>query len=329
MSTVTDMGKFQKSPNGNVLVKRPEASAETLRKMLGDQSKEEGLIYIPKNNEVAQLSAAMKLGQPIALIGPPGIGKTTLVRAMARMQKLPLTTVMGKQTAKIHELVGYLQDTPEGVVYFDGLISQAVRANTPSILYIDEAIEQSGHIFTSLSSLFDNRRMLYLDPTGEALNANHVSVIIAFNPPQIDMRDQLPTPATLDRFVMIRFSSPSGADALGVLKLKYGIGSAANALGSPVQNTAMTEALKKHGESLAKIYDELNSKIATAHSSVVVKKVTPRSMESTLLLISAGISLKEAVDMAMITPMVPLEDEMVDRFMAAAGQIAESNKSRK
>lgn len=321
-----DLSRYQRAPNGLLYVLTPEAANERLarrREELARRVKAEGLVYVPKDNELGQIMAAIRAGLPVALIGGAGIGKTTLVSYVAHNESLPLTTDVGDK-AKLWELVGYIQEIGEIPVYVDGPVSLVARATNRSILYLDEAIGHHAAVFTALSSLFDNRRRLILRETGEELNAHQTAIVLSFNPPTIDRLDELPREAAIDRLVMIRFDMQDGAAALTMLKAKYGLQPQASRPAT-LRETTLVKAIQKYGAALERIYTELNSTTAAAHSSVVVKRVTPRSLENALRLVAQGLTPHEAATMAMVNPMVPVEDRLVTTFLTAAAQVIQSH----
>jgi len=318
-----DSGKYQKAPNGIVNVLKPAVADERLQVALQRQLQEGKKVYVAQNNEVAELNAALKAGLPVALIGPPGVGKTTLVHNLAVEENLPLGTVMGTK-ARLWEVVGAALEYGNDYVYNDGTIALHSRATSRSILYLDEAVEFPPEIFTSLSSMLDQRASLYIKETGEALSTAHLSIVLAFNAPTIDYLDKLPTPATLDRLVVIRFGEHSGQDMLRILKIKYGLEKDPQTGELHKADDEVKIALKKHGKNLASLYDDMNSKVSGSHESVVIKRVTTRSAENALKLIAAGLSAPQAATIAMINPMVPVEDGVVKKFLESAKEVVQT-----
>ena len=318
------MARYQKSPNGIVLVLKPEAAAERLRAKLADQLKVE-VKYIPSNNELGQMDAAIKAGLPVALAGPPGIGKTTLVQTLAKSKSLPLTTIMGDPRAKRYELIGSVMDLQDGSMLFnDGPISMAARAKTNSVLYVDEAFDLPNDVYVALTSMLDNRGKLFIRETDEDLSTNQVQKILTFNPPTIDHLDKLPHERTLDRIVMIRFNEHTGDQMVDMLEKKYGMKPPPfQKPQSPVQ-MEMKAALAKYGAAFAKLVNDLNSKEAVKHGSVVMKKATDRSMENAMRLICVGLPAREAATIAIVNPMAPVSDELVTKFFTAAKQVVDS-----
>jgi hypothetical protein len=226
--------------------------------------------------------------------------------------------------ARLWEVVGASLEYGNDYVYNDGTIALHSRASTRSILYLDEAVEFPPEIFTSLSSMLDQRASLYIKETGEVLSTAHLSIVLAFNAPTIDYLDKLPTPATLDRLVVIRFKEHSGEDMLRITRIKYGLEKNPQPKMLHQEDGNVENALKRYGSKLLGLYNDMNSKVSGQHDSVVIKKVTTRSAENALKLIAVGLPASQAAMMAMINPMVPVADKMVDRFLESAEEVVKT-----
>ncbi|MDO8554374.1 MAG: AAA family ATPase [Candidatus Micrarchaeota archaeon] len=329
MSVTLDLSRYTKAPNGTIFVLKPEEANRRLaqkRDALRETIQRENWKYIPKDNELGQIAAARKAGLPIALIGPPGIAKTTLVSVLADQEGVAMIKINGADAGKrLWQVIGAPREIGDVAIYEDGPLSLAARASETSIFYVDEAIEFSA-LFTSLSSVYDHTHTLPIEVTGEDLNTRHIDLFIVFNPPTIEDRDKLPRPATLDRFVMIRFEGQNGQAAVDTLSQKYGVKQYTQK--GPVLSAEMSmeDAIRRYAKPLEIIYNELNSNTVRNHESIVVKPVTPRSLEHVFKLISFGLSPAEAVRIAMVNPMVPVDDsKLLKTFLTAADQVIASN----
>ncbi|MGV8176645.1 MAG: AAA family ATPase [Candidatus Bilamarchaeaceae archaeon] len=324
MANGTDMTQYKKAPNRVIYTMIPEA----VRTILADRLKEQlqvEQIYIPRGNEVAQIEAAWRAGLVVALLGGAGLGKTTLVMSIANKNKIPLTTVSGNEETKTYQLIGYPMESDGILLYKDGPVSLPIRAQTKAMLYIDEAVEMPQNVFSTLSGLLDHRRELPISDTYENLDARMVQIILAFNPPGVDRMDRLFKPATLDRMVGIVFDNPNGADALRILKMKYGLEAYSAKPAGLRAEMDITIATRKYGDKLAMVYDDLNNTTAKGYDDIVIKDlITPRSLDNALKLIAAGLSPREAAMMAMVNLMAPVDDARAVQFMIAAKATVDS-----
>lgn len=163
--------------------------------------------YIPQGNEEDIFSYAWKQRIPLILKGPTGCGKTRFVHYMAYKLKQPLITVSCHEDLTSSDLVGRYLLKGDETVWQDGPLSLAVRYG--GICYLDEIVEARNDTTVLIHSLTDDRRVLYLDRTGEVLKAHpDFMMIISFNPGYQSIRKNLKE-STKQRFSSIMFSHPS------------------------------------------------------------------------------------------------------------------------
>lgn len=111
------------------------SSLSTTYTGLGDE-------VIGRQREIELLLAALEAGAHVVLEGPPGTGKSTLLRAVAGRQHVPFLFVEGNAELTPGRLVGHFDPaqvlsqgyTPE--IFVDGPLIQAMR--TGGMLYIEE-----------------------------------------------------------------------------------------------------------------------------------------------------------------------------------------------
>lgn len=97
---------------------------------------------IGREREVELLLAALQSGAHVVLEGPPGTGKSTLLRAVANRQHVPFIFVEGNAELTPGRLVGHFDPaqvlaqgyTPD--IFVDGPLIEAMR--TGGLLYIEE-----------------------------------------------------------------------------------------------------------------------------------------------------------------------------------------------
>jgi len=163
--------------------------------------------YISQGNEEDIFLYAWKQRIPLILKGPTGCGKTRFVQYMAHKLGQPLITVSCHEDLTSSDLVGRYLLKGEETVWQDGPLSLAVRHG--GICYLDEIVEARNDTTVLIHSLTDDRRVLYLDRTGEVLKAHpDFMMVISFNPGYQSIRKNLKE-STKQRFSSIIFSHPS------------------------------------------------------------------------------------------------------------------------
>jgi nitric oxide reductase NorQ protein len=162
--------------------------------------------YIPQGNEENIFMHAWKQRIPLILKGPTGCGKTRFVLHMAYKLNQPLITVSCHEDLTSSDLVGRYLLKGNETIWQDGPLSIAVRYG--GICYLDEIVEARNDTTVLIHSLTDDRRVLYLDRTGEVLRAHpDFMMVISFNPGYQSIRKNLKE-STKQRFSSIIFSHP-------------------------------------------------------------------------------------------------------------------------
>jgi len=156
-------------------------------------------------DEVQQMFLAFANGNHVALSGPPGVGKTTLVEEFASRLGIELISrVMGP---KVNEslLISYPDLVQENGVTVTkirpGLLAQALQRNC--IYFADEIDRLTEDNQKLHNSAFDNRKSVTMRD-GERINGgNDFFGVVAYNPTE-GLKHDLES-ALADRFVHLNF----------------------------------------------------------------------------------------------------------------------------
>ena len=177
--------------------------------------------YQPLNNEEALFEQAWRHGMPVLIKGPTGCGKTRFVQHMAHRLKLPLYTVACHDDLSAADLIGRHLIGAQGTWWQDGPLTRAVREG--GICYLDEVVEARQDTAVVLHPLADDRRQLYLERTGEVLQApRSFMLVVSYNPGYQNLLKGM-KPSTRQRFVAMRFGYPAVADEERIVAREAGV----------------------------------------------------------------------------------------------------------
>jgi len=180
-----------------IWVLSPSAAGRVVREKFSSDTKNPPR-YIPIGREQKILEDLVNEGVPVVLSGPPGIGKTTLIRSVFHQLDIPLQTYLASAASQVHELLGR-QSTggveEEMAIWSDGKLSLAARAAAGGMtngFYLDEVIKLPMGIASVLYSVIDSRQTLPL-PTGEELSmGGKLKMAFSYNPSKgIHLEDAL------------------------------------------------------------------------------------------------------------------------------------------
>jgi len=168
----------------------------------------EGVFYLETGKESDVFETAWKTNLPVLIKGPTGCGKTRFVRHMAAKLGLDLITVSCNEDTSATDFLGRHLLLGGETRWTDGPVTRAVRSG--ALLYLDEIAEARSDAIVVVHSITDDRRELFLDRTGESLQAPPEFMVVAsYNPGyQHSMREM--KPSTRQRFVGLEFDFPSG-----------------------------------------------------------------------------------------------------------------------
>lgn len=163
--------------------------------------------YRPVGDETAVFEAAWRHRLPVMLKGPTGCGKTRFVEHMAWRLGRPLITVAAHEDMTAADLAGRFLLTPEGTVWQDGPLTQAVRHG--ALCYLDEIVEARQDTTVVIHPLTDARRILPLEKRNELVAAHaDFQLVISYNPGYQSAVKDLKE-STKQRFIAIAFDYPA------------------------------------------------------------------------------------------------------------------------
>lgn len=178
--------------------------------------------YIPQGDEEAVFRTAFETRIPLIIKGPTGCGKTRFVEYMAHRLDLPLVTVSCHEDLTAADLVGRFLLKDDETVWQDGPLTLAVRYG--GICYLDEIVEARKDTTVIIHSLTDDRRMLYIDKTGEVVRAHpRFMVVLSYNPGYQSIVKDLKH-STKQRFASLIFDHPGTAVETRIIASETGLG---------------------------------------------------------------------------------------------------------
>lgn len=177
--------------------------------------------YIPQGDEEEVFQAAFKSRIPLIVKGPTGCGKTRFIEHMAHILDLPLVTVSCHEDLTAADLVGRFLFADNQTVWQDGPLTLAVRYG--GICYLDEIVEARKDTTVIIHSLTDDRRILYIDKTGEVVRAHpRFMVVMSYNPGYQSIVKDLKH-STKQRFVSLHFDHPPVAVETRIIQSETGL----------------------------------------------------------------------------------------------------------
>ena len=138
--------------------------------------------YYATGDEMEVFRSAYTARAGLMIIGPTGCGKTRLVQTMADEFDRPLVTVTCHDDLTTSDLLGRYLVRGGDVTWIDGPLTRAVREG--AICYLDEVIEARRDTLAALHSLSDHRRTLFLERTGEVIEAPPEFFLVASHNPR-------------------------------------------------------------------------------------------------------------------------------------------------
>jgi len=168
-----------------------------------------GMLTLLRDNFKLNRMYQNKKPTNVLIVGPPGTGKTTCVRAFAEETDLPYWQVVGQDGLTSEELLGRSHIRNGQDVWEDGIIPRAIRAG--GILHFDEPNVLPASVLMRLNELMDAKRQLNMqDLNGEIVKAHpDLFIVFTMNPSNYEGVGQLPPPI-ISRFkqVWLPFAPP-------------------------------------------------------------------------------------------------------------------------
>ena len=162
--------------------------------------------YVPQGDEERVFRVAFETHIPLIIKGPTGCGKTRFIEHMARRLDRPLVTVSCHEDLTAADLVGRFLFRDDQTVWQDGPLALAVRHG--AICYLDEIVEARKDTTVIIHSLTDDRRMLFIDKTGEVVRAHpKFMMVLSYNPGYQSIVKDLKH-STKQRFASLAFDHP-------------------------------------------------------------------------------------------------------------------------
>ncbi|MFT5316071.1 MAG: nitric oxide reductase NorQ protein, partial [Candidatus Krumholzibacteriia bacterium] len=204
------------------------------------------VFYLPQGREVEIFESAYSARLPLMVKGPTGCGKTRYIEFMAEKLERELVTVSCNEDTSATDLLGRHLLMGGDTKWVDGPVTRAVRNG--SILYLDEIAEARPDAMVVIHSLSDHRRELFLDRTGEHLNApEDFMLIVSYNPGyQRSLREL--KPSTRQRFIAQSFGYPSESAESEIVQAESGVESSVARsivrIGNKIRNLAELSLLE-------------------------------------------------------------------------------------
>lgn len=181
----------------------------------------ETINYHAQGNEVTLFEHAARNHLPVLIKGPTGCGKTRFVEYMADKLERPLYSVACHDDLTASDLVGRHLIDANGTYWQDGPLTRAVRDG--GICYLDEVVEARKDTTVVLHPLSDHRRQLFLERTGESLQAHpNFMLVLSYNPGYQNMMKGL-KPSSRQRFVAMTFNYPQPEKEAEIVCAESGI----------------------------------------------------------------------------------------------------------
>ena len=236
------------------------------------------VFYQSNGNEEQLFKRAYDQRLPVMLTGPTGCGKTRFVEHMGSVLQRPVMTISCHDDLTSSDLVGRFMVTGGDVVWNDGPLTRAVKEG--AICYLDEVVEARHDSLAVLHSLTDHRRTLYLDRSGEVIQApSNFMLVCSYNPAYRSSLKEL-KPSFRQRFITLAMTYLPPEGEVDVLVAESGI------------DVAVATRLVKCASSIRNADDVFHFEPPSTRTLVAAAK-----------LIVSGASALEAAEVCILAPL--------------------------
>jgi MoxR-like ATPase len=183
---------------------------------------------VGRAREIELLVSALESGAHVLLEGPPGTGKTTLLRAVAEQEKTPFVFVEGNAELTPARLVGHFDPAlvlergygPE--TFVDGPLAEALRAG--ALLYVEETNRIPEETLNVLITVMSEGE-LHVPRFGRIPAAPGFRLVAAMNPFDAVGTARISS-AIYDRVCRLTMGYQDAGDEFDIVKLRAPEGSA-------------------------------------------------------------------------------------------------------